>query len=233
MPDTIKKMIHSLAIFLVAITTLVACGGTWNIKKDATYAQKTDNPLAIIERMQTRRSPKIKTFNHWDLNIYKESAGSRWNDTYAVNCVQTPPGRVKLGMNFPTGEKSVFPVVEFTAAPNHKYLLTWVCIPYPYVAVIDGDSSLIVAMDSYCQDCDDLIGLDLSPNSECLGLGLTMHPPWMKPPDPHTFWTFEWGPWQIQSMFKRQLNAHRMTKGEFDREREHLLKQFGREIELW
>jgi hypothetical protein len=171
---------------------LVACGGTWKIQKRATYPQNeiSIDKIAIIERQEDRRSPKIKTFKHVESGISKESAGSRHNDAYAVNRVETPPGNVEIGVVFPWNHRIYYPEVKFKAAPGRKYSLTWICIPYPFVAIIDAATSNIVALDSYCPDCKGLIGATLLPSTECLRY---LQPPWMEPDEKS-----KWLPWLFE-----------------------------------
>jgi hypothetical protein len=179
---TVKPLrrIYRFPIIFIALPVLVACGGTWDLRSDvsASKADITDSQMAIVEQHPTRRSPKIKTFRHFDLGIYKESAGSRHNDAYARSRVQTPPGIIQIGTTFPGFPRIYYPEIEFTADPKHTYYLTWACIPYPFLAIADAQSETIVAMDSYCPDCNGLVGRPLSPRTECSN---RFQPPWMKP----------------------------------------------------
>ncbi len=187
----------SSALVLVTIL-LAACAGPWVIGSVDTPAKNGADDTVIIEQLQTRRSPKIKTFRHYDLDIHKESAGSRYNDSYATNEVRTAPGRVQMGVVFPKGKRVYYPEVEFTAASGHRYQITWICIPFPYIALIDAGSGEIVAIDSYCPDCDALIGSPLLPASECL---THMQPPWLKPDN--TSWLgSNWFLWTQENLYQ-------------------------------
>ena len=165
---------------IVATSLLTACGGSWGIDSAGNGAGSEDNEPAVIESLQTRQSPRIKTFVHHDLGISRESPGSRYNDSYSVNQVRTPPGKVTIGVVLPQGKRVYYPEVDFDALSGHRYQVTWMCIPFPYVALIDAGSGEIVAIDSYCPDCNGLIGSPLLPDSECLS---HMQPRWLEPDD--------------------------------------------------
>jgi len=173
------RRIYRFLIMFIALPVPLACGGTWDLRSEVSdsKADIKDSQMATIEQHPTRHSPKIKTFRHFDLGIYKESAGSRHNDAYAQRRVRTPPGEIQIGVTFPGIPRIYYPEIEFTAASKHNYFLTWVCIPYPFLAVADSQSETIVAMDSYCPDCNGLIGRPLSPRTEC---SKQFYPPWMK-----------------------------------------------------
>jgi hypothetical protein len=179
---TLATVLLKPLLYVVIFLVLTACSGTWKIQPNDvdTKQHALSEQLSVIERLRGRNSPKIKTFRHSDLDIYKESAGSRDNDAYAVNRVETLPGKVEIGVVFPQ-LKIYYPEVEFNAELGHTYALTWICIPYPFVAIVDGASSEILAVDSYCPDCERIIGAQLSASTECLHP--LQHPPWMLKPD--------------------------------------------------
>jgi len=182
--------------FIVAASLLTACAGSWVIESAGNGAGNKDNEPAVIESLQTRQSPRIKTFIHDDLGISRESPGSRYNDSYSVSQVRTPPGRVKIGMVMPQGKRVYYPEVEFDAVSGHRYQITWMCIPFPYAALIDAGSGEIVAVDSYCPDCDALIGSALLPDSECLS---HMQPRWLEPDNP-SFGKSKWFSWSQETL---------------------------------
>jgi len=182
-------------VFIVATSFLTACAGSWVIGSPGTGAGNEDNEPAVIESLQTRKSPRIKTFMHHDLGISRESPGSRYNDSYSANQVRTPPGKVKVGVVMPQGKRVYDPEVEFDAVSGHRYQITWICIPFPYVALIDAGSGEIVAVDAYCPGCDALIGAVLLPDSECLS---HMQPSWLEP-DNTSFGKSKWFSWSQET----------------------------------
>ena len=169
-----------LPALIFATSLLSACGGSWVIENAGNGAGNDATEPAVIESLQSRQSPRIKTFVHHGLGISRESPGSRYNDSYSVNQVRTPPGKVTIGVVLPQGKRVYYPEVDFDAVSGHRYQITWMCIPFPYVAVLDAGSGEIVAIDSYCPDCDALIGSALLPDSECLS---QMQPGWLEPDD--------------------------------------------------
>jgi len=185
-------------VLLVATSLLSACAGSWVIESAGTGAVSNGTQPAVIETLQTRRSPGIKTFTHYDLGISRESPGSRHNDSYAARQVQTPPGKVAIGVVFPQGKRVYYPEVEFDAVSGHRYQITWMCLPFPYVVVIDAGSGEIVAVDSYCPDCNGLVGSALLPDSECLS---RMQPRWLEP-DNTTSRNSEWFSWAQESLYQ-------------------------------
>ena len=173
-------------LLLVTSALMMSCGITWRVQElpDTQTAGLTQDGVAIIESQPGRKSPGVKTFRHFELGIELESAGHRHNDAYARARVETPPGNIQLGVVFPHNIRTYYPVVEFAAEPGQRYFLTWICVPYPFVAITGADSSTIVALDTFCPDCDGMIGESVTPASECLR---HFQPPWMKP-DEKTHW---------------------------------------------
>lgn len=154
-------------ISIIGILFFSACSSTWNFQKDG--LNTSNNEMVVIEQMEGRWSPKIKIFKHLDLNIYKKEGGvqTRWLDTYTPTRVETPPGKIILGSILHSRGSNSYSYVKFNAEKNHKYLLTWICIPHPFIAVIDERSSRIVAVDAGCQNCNWLLGTKLSKAIEC------------------------------------------------------------------
>ena len=183
---------------IVATSFLAACAGSWVIDDGATGAESAATQPAVIERLQTRRSPGIKTFMHYDLGISREAPGSRHNDSYAADQVRTPPGRIRIGVVFPNASRVYYPEVEIDAVAGRQYQLTWLCIPFPYVALIDAASGEIAAIDAYCPDCDGLIGTDLLPDSACLS---RMQSKWLAP-DATSWGTSKWLSWSQEMLFQ-------------------------------
>lgn len=183
------KQIHIMVV--CATTMLTACGGTWDIQTSTTNSesQVDDNNEVVIERYPDRKSPHIKTFRHIDFNIYKESAGSRHNYAYARSSVKTPPGNIQIGVIL-GADRVYYPEIEFISEPKHKYFITWVCIPYPFVAIVDAESSTYVGIDSYCPDCEGLVGSQINESSQCLNF---WHPTWMQSDPEH-----HWLPWFME-----------------------------------
>lgn len=183
------KLLLRLLIYVIAILLLSACAGTWKFQEDGlNVKQKTlDNKIAVIEQMEGRWSPKIKIFNHIDLNIYKKQGGvqTRWLDAYTPTRVETPPGKIILGSILHSGGSNSYSYVKFIAEEDHKYLLTWICLPHPFIAVVDEKSSRIVAVDAGCQNCNWLIGTKISKDTECVydrpvTRYLMAHPTWSR-----------------------------------------------------
>ena len=199
MITTWTSTIRNLPTLIVAMILLAACSGSWVILDVGTNAANEDTQPALIERLQTRQSPGIKTFRHYDLDISRESPGSRFNDSYTVDEIRTPPGKIKIGVVFPRGGRGYNPEVELDVASAHRYQLTWICIPFPYVAVIDANSENIIAVDSYCPGCDRLIGSPLRPDTECLSHS---QPPWMEP-DNTSPGRSPWASWHEESTYQR------------------------------
>lgn len=183
---------------IVATSLLTACGGSWGIDSAGNGAGSEDNEPAVIESLQTRQSPRIKTLVHHDLGISRESPGSRHNDSYAAKQVRTPPGKVTIGVVLPQGKRVYYPEVEFDAVSGHRYQITWICIPFPYVALIDAGSGELVAVDSYCPDCNGLVGSALPPDSECLS---HMQPRWLEP-DNTEFGKSKWFSWSQETLYQ-------------------------------
>ena len=132
------------------------------------------NQTVIIESLEGRPSPRIKIYEHIGLGIYKESAGSRRNASYARNRVLTPPGRIRIGVVHSLHITGPQPEIEFTAEAGHNYWLTWLCNLEPeqgdfyrFAAIVDVDSSTIVAMDTLYENWEDSIGTLLTPGSKC------------------------------------------------------------------
>jgi len=194
-PGILTRLLPAL---IVATSLLSACGGSWVIENAGNGAGSDATEPAVIEPLQTRESPRIKTFVHHGLGISRESPGSRYNDSYSVNQVRTPPGRVTIGVVFPQGTRVYYPEVEFDALSGHRYQVTWICIPFPYVALIDAGSGEIVAIDSYCPDCNALIGSALLPDSECLS---HMQPRWLEPDDT-SWWNSGWSSWAEEILYQ-------------------------------
>ena len=186
--------INLLRCLLLLFTSvlMMSCGLTWRIQElpDAQATGLTRDRVAIIESQPGRKSPGIKTFKHFELGIELESAGHRHNDAYARTRVETPPGDVEIGVVFPHNIRTYYPVVEFTAEPGQRYFLTWICVPYPFAAITDADSSKVLAMDTFCPDCDGMIGKPVTSNSECLR---HTQPPWMEPDE-----KAHWLPWALE-----------------------------------
>jgi len=181
----------SRILLLAGATSLLGCGGSWEVKKTGVARQPAGTVQVVtVERAEGRRSPWIKTFGHLDLGVFKESAGSRHNTAFAPGRVETSPGTMRVGVVLPENVRVYYPEVEFTAAAGRRYWLTWMCVPYPIVAIVDAGSTRIVATDSYCPECAQLNGRPLTSESECLEF---MHPPWMSPDeDKH------WLPWYLE-----------------------------------
>jgi len=151
---------------------------TWTFTDQAiSHDNNASKKTVLIERLQGRRGPRIQNFYHIDLDIYKEYDSRPGNDALAPTYVKTAPGKVHIGVTLPHVD-IYYPEVDFTVAPGHNYWITWICLPYPYVAIVDAESSSIVALDSYCPDCDKFIGAELLPSTECLKY---MQPYWIKP----------------------------------------------------
>lgn len=176
-----KLLLKSL-ISVIVILLISACSSTWKFQENAINSkQKTpSNKMVVIEQMEERWSPRIKTFKHFDQNIFKESAGRRYNDAYAVNRIETPPGKVELGIILNRGGYKTLSHIEFNAKAGQKYLLTWICIPYTFIAVVDEKTSKIVALDSGCYNCKWLIGTKISNDTECIYERLIPRPIWGK-----------------------------------------------------
>ena len=98
----LEKTINILKYFLIVSTPLMMLSGcgSWKMQDsiNAPKQQVSSDQIAIIERMKGRTSPSIKTFDHIDLGISDYSGGSRWNTLSAPNRVETPPGRVQIGV---------------------------------------------------------------------------------------------------------------------------------------
>ena len=191
--------INLLKVLLLVTTSalMVSCGLTWRVLElpEAQAAGLPQDHIAIIESQPGRKSPGIKTFKHAELGIELESAGHRDNDAYARARVETPPGNIQIGVVFPHNIRTYYPVVEFAVEPGHRYFLTWICIPYPFAAITDADSSTVVALDAFCPNCDGMIGRTVTSASECLRYS---QPPWMKPDE-----KAHWLPWAIE--YKAQI----------------------------
>lgn len=193
------RTIRDLPTLIFAMIMIAACSQSWVILDVSTNAANEDTQPALIERLQTRQSPGIKTFRHYDLDISRESPGSRFNDSYTIDEIRTPPGKIKIGVVFPRGGRGYNPEVELDVASAHRYQLTWICIPFPYVAVTDANSEDIVAVDSYCPGCDRFIGSPLRPDTECLS---HLQPPWMEP-DSTSPGRSPWASWHEESTYQR------------------------------
>lgn len=208
MNDYVRRIILLIRLFLVGIAGLLlaACSSTWLVHppKDAESGVTTSRQMAIVEKLRGRNSPKIKTFRHIDLGVYKESAGSRHNNAYAVKQVVTYPGLIEVGVILPGVHRVYYPEVRFNAEAGHKYGVTWLCLPYPFVAVVDEASSKIVAVDAYCPNCEEIIGTNISQSSACLN---HMQPAWMKPDVKAKWW-----PWYIET--RTQLYRNLCTAAE-------------------
>lgn len=165
-------------ISIISILFFSACSSIWNFQNDG--LNTSDNELVVVEQMEGRWSPKIKIFKHIDLNIYKESAGNPYNDAYAVKRIETPPGKIELVIVLNWGSFRTHSFVKLNAESGHKYLLTWICIPYPFIAIVDEKSSRIVALDSGCPNCDWLIGTKISEDTVCLYERTIPRPSWGK-----------------------------------------------------
>jgi len=169
-PENTIKIIKSLLITSIPLMMLSGCG-TWKIQDSikTTNNQISSDKIAVIERMEGRKSPPIKTFRHFGLGIYKESGGSRHNDYTAPDRVETPPGRVQIGVTFSdtSGDTIYYPEVEFIAKPGHKYGITWLCVISHILVIVDMESSYIVGVDSYYPRSDRFIGKKLLQSSEC------------------------------------------------------------------
>lgn len=198
MTTTGKSIIRNLPTLVVSTSLLAACTGSWVIRDVGDHVANEETQPSVIERLPTRQSPGIKTFRHYDLDIFRESPGRQYNDSYAVNQVRTPPGKVRIGVVFPEGKRVYNPEVEFNVVSGYRYQLTWICIPFPYVAVIDADSEVIVAIDSYCPGCEKLVGSTLPPDSECL---IHMQPPWLEPYGTSP-WVSKWSLWNQESLYQ-------------------------------
>jgi len=184
----LRRIYRFLFIFTVLLV-FVGCGGTWDLRSDINPSKVdiTDSNMAIIEMHPTRRSPKIQTFRHLDLGIYKETAGSGHNETFARNRVITPPGKIQIVVNVHR-LWIYFPEIEFTASSKHKYFITWVCNPYPFLSIADAQTDMVVAMETFCPDCNGLIGQPLKSSTECSTSTMNQssgdfHPLQMKPKD--------------------------------------------------
>ena len=192
-----KKCIRIMFVSCCSLLLAACGGGAWEVLKNSeSYDEIRDDTAAIIERHPDRNSPGIKTFQHMGLAVQKESAGSRWNDLYARDRVITHPGAVRIGVVLDTNGL-YYPELEFVAESEHKYFITWVCIPYPFVAAVDAQSGKYVGIDSYCAECDNLIGTVLDERSQCQK---PRRPAWIKP-DPQRYflpWTAE----RIAYMYK-------------------------------
>ena len=167
-------------LLLAGSLTLLGCGGSWVVKDPgAAQPQAGYAPVVTIERAEARSSPRIKTFEHLDLGISKESAGSRKNTAWARSRVESSPGTMRIGVVLPDHVRTYYPEVEFTATTGGSHLVTWLCVPYPIVAIVNTESSQIIATDSYSPECTKLHGEALSSDSECVLP--SVHPPWMSP----------------------------------------------------
>jgi len=189
------KLLLKSFIYVIAILFLWGCTQTWKFQEDDfNTKQKTlDKDVVVIERMEGRWSPRIKVFKHMDLNIYKKQGGRQnekldlvspgslhEHDWQTPTHVETPPGKIKLGVILNWGGNVTYSYVKFNALSGHKYLLTWVCIPYPFIAVVDEKTSKIVAIDLGCSNCDWLIGTKISKDTECLYERTIPRPSWGK-----------------------------------------------------
>lgn len=178
-------------IYVIVLLFLSACSSsTWkfqNISPDGKH-KTSDNEMVVIKGVEGtvfkpwRNSTKIRMFQHIDLNISKVENIIGTDYAYVTH-LETPPGKIRVGV--PTDRNVLYPSeVEFNALPGHKYVLTWVCIPYPYLAVVDEKSSKIVGIDSYCPGCNWIIGKKFTNNLECE----RSRPVWMKFSEPKLSW---------------------------------------------
>jgi hypothetical protein len=203
----LEKTINILKYLLIVSTPLMMLSGcgSWKMQDsiNAPKQQVSTDQIAIIERMKGRTSPSIKTFDHIDLGFSGYTSGSRWNTLFSPNRVETPPGRVQIGVVDPAvafvRSALYYPDVTFVAKPGHKYGLTWLCIPYSFVAVVDMESLCIVAVDSFYPGGENIIGKKLLQSSECSNTFRA--PPWMKPDEKHY-----WLPWLGQKMGQKYKN---------------------------
>lgn len=173
------------AVLFVSMVMLSACvEKLWNLYPDTNW--RFDDAV-FVERAESRRSPKIKIFEHLDRGVIRKSGGSRWNVVSAAKMVITPPGRIKIGVVYPgwlpryfsekgpemknvpefSKDERYYPEVEFTASASRRYWVTWICVDYPQVAIADADTLQIIAIDSICPDCDVYLGQPLSKENEC------------------------------------------------------------------
>lgn len=198
------KILISFLIISTALLILSGCG-SWKMQDSikATKKQVSTNQIAIIERMKDRTSPPIKTFDHIDLGINNYTSGSRWNTLFSPNRVETPPGRVQIGVVDPAVAivrgAVYYPDVTFVAKSGHKYGLTWLCIPYSFAAIVDMQSSRIVAVDSFYPGDENLIGKKLLQSTECSNTFRA--PQWMKPDEKS-----HWLPWLGQKIGQKYKN---------------------------
>lgn len=173
------RTLFNFTILLFVLFSILACGRTWQVPD----ANRSDVDSATIVSFDSWQSPEIKTFEHIDSGFFKMSAGRRSNPAYAADRVETPPGKVKVGVVSRSG--SYHPTVAFNALPSKTYLLTWICIPYPFLAVLDAESHRLLALDSYYLESEALLGESVNESNQCLGYNL--HPPWMD----IKWWSFE------------------------------------------
>ena len=120
MTITRKSIIGNLPTLVVSMSLLAACTGSWVIRDVGDHVANEGTQTSVIERLPTRRSPGIKTFRHYDLDILRESPGSRFNDSYAVDQVRTPPGKVQIGVVFPKGRRVYNPEIEFNVVAGFR-----------------------------------------------------------------------------------------------------------------
>ena len=198
-----KKHIRVLVVLCCSLVLTACGGGAWEVLKNSESYEEAgfDATVAIIERHPDRLSPQIKIFQHMELGVYKESAGSRWNDLYARDRVITAPGNIRIGVVLDTNSV-YYPELEFVTRPEHQYFITWVCIPYPFVAAVDAKSNKYVGIDSYCSGCDNIIGTLLSERSQCLN---HRRPAWIKP-DPERHF-LPWLSERVAYMYESLCNA--------------------------
>lgn len=201
-----SKQINIMVVY--ASLMLTACGGgTWEIQKNSESSESDVNSrnVAVIERHPDRLSPRIKSFWHIDLGIYKYASGSYWNTLGTRDSVITPSGKVRVGAVLPYIPYNT--ELEFVTKPQHKYFLTWVCLPYPFLAIVDAKTSEYVAIDSYCPNCEGLIGTHLNESTQCVSN--KFNPAWMQPDPEH-----HWLPWLMERKVYMYKNlCHAADKG--------------------
>jgi len=185
------KFIIVYLFALFCLMQLVACGGEVWVIKGGPVPLDAEIPIENMSKIDShplRQSPRIKQFKHLEFEIFKRCLGSQWNDLGCPEHIVTVPGKVQIEIVPRIFYDIYHPKIEFDAKAGQKYFLTWICAPYPISVIADAVTLNIIAIESFCPNCEGLNGVKIEPDNQCVGYSL--HPPWMQPDDKK-----HWSPW--------------------------------------